>query len=55
MSRAHLERRLAALERQPVADPGVRRDLVVAVDEGREIALSPAMQGLFDTQAGVTP
>lgn len=24
MSRAHLERRLAALERQPVADPGVR-------------------------------
>ena len=55
MSRAHLERRLAALEQD--ADPTIHtwRDLVVAVDEGREIALSPAMQGLFDTQAGVTP
>lgn len=50
MSRAHLERRLAALEED--ANPAVSTwaDLVVAVEEGRDpIILSPAMQDLFDS------
>lgn len=50
MSRAHLERRLAALEE--AANPAVSTwaDLVVAVEEGRDpIILSPAMQDLFDS------
>lgn len=52
--RRDLVRRLETLEQD--ADPTIHtwKDLVVAVDEGREITLSPAMQGLFDTQAGVT-
>ena len=55
MNRGSIERRLAALEE--AANPAVSTwaDLVVAVEEGREITLSPAMSGIFDTQAGVTP
>lgn len=50
MSRANIERRLAALEE--AANPVISTwaDLMTAVDEGRDpIILSPAMQDLFDS------
>ncbi|WP_214084407.1 hypothetical protein [Methanoculleus sp.] len=50
MSRANIERRLERLERD--ADPTIHtwRDLMTAVEEGRDpIILSPAMQDLFDS------
>ena len=57
MSRANIERRLAALEE--AANPVISTwaDLMTAVDEGQDpIILSPAMQGLFEHPAGrVTP
>ncbi|PKL61807.1 MAG: hypothetical protein CVV31_09230 [Methanomicrobiales archaeon HGW-Methanomicrobiales-2] len=57
MSRARIERRLEALERD--ANPGISTwaDLMTAVEEGRDpITLSPTMQGLFEHPAGrVTP
>lgn len=52
MNRGSIERRLAALEE--AANPAVSTwaDLVVAVEEGRDpIAISPAMQSLFNTTA----
>ena len=52
MNRGSIERRLAALEE--AANPAVSTwaDLVVAMEEGRDpIAISPAMQSLFNTTA----
>lgn len=54
--RRDLVRRVEALEED--ANPAISTwaDLVAAAEEGRDpIILSPAMQDLFDTQAGVTP
>ena len=50
MTRGSIERRLEALERDANPEVGSWRDLVVAVDDGRDpIILSPAMQDLFDS------
>jgi hypothetical protein len=49
MSRASIERRLEALERDADPEVGSWKDLVVAGDDGRDpITLSPAMYGIFD-------
>ena len=46
--RRDLIRRVESLERDARPEVCSWRDLMVAVDEGREIALSPAMSGIFD-------
>lgn len=49
MTKASIERRLAALEADANPTISTWADLVIAVDEGREIVLAPAMQGVVDT------
>lgn len=50
MSRARIERRLAALEEDANPVISTWADLMTVVDEGQDpIVLSPTMQGLFDS------
>ncbi|HOI13753.1 MAG TPA: hypothetical protein PLG75_07840 [Methanoculleus sp.] len=50
--RRDLVRRLERLEADANPMVSTWAGLMVAVDEGREIVLSPAMAGLFDTAEG---